>query len=86
MRLVLTQNYVTDNFSDETRQGFGSLLYVRCDCGVLNLVLTNKRNRNNDAPRSKPTFTINDKVALGKYKIYAMLKELTCWRIPWSCP
>ncbi len=53
-------------FSDETRYGFGSLLYIRCDCGVINCVPTNKRSRKDDAPRAKPTFSINDKAALGK--------------------
>ena len=35
------------NIAKETRYGYGSLLYIDCTCGVVNMVETNKRHRVN---------------------------------------
>jgi len=56
-------NLVLNNITKETRYGFGSLLYIDCACGIINVVETNKRHRRK--PKGPKAFDINLKSALG---------------------
>lgn len=61
------------NIQTETRMGFGSILYVDCDCGVLNAVSTNKFHCSKESPRGRRAFDVNTKAALGKYNHYKLV-------------
>ena len=52
---------------DETQSGYGSILYVECQCGVLNSITTNKTQFTSPSLRGRPAFDVNTKAALGKY-------------------
>ena len=57
------------NIVSEKRYGFGSLLYVQCDCGFLNNVYTGKRHRTDKQTRGIPIYDINTKAATGKDRV-----------------
>lgn len=59
------------NTIEETKLGLGSLLYILCDCGVINSVPTGKTHRREGSTRGVPIFDVNSKVATGKF----ILKE-----------
>lgn len=46
----------------EIRQGFGSILYVKCECGVINKVKTGKTH---ETGKGHYIFDVNSKAALG---------------------
>lgn len=47
----------------ETRYGLGSILYINCDCGVLNTVYSSKHHCEKNGKR--PIFDVNTKAATG---------------------
>lgn len=51
----------------EKKYGLHSLLYVKCECGVLNVVSTSKQHRSQSATRGVPIHDVNTKAALGKF-------------------
>lgn len=53
------------NIVNETRYGFGSLLLIECECGIVNEVTTGKTHR--VGARGPPVFDVNTKAALGMY-------------------
>lgn len=54
------------NTTTETRFGYGSILYISCECGLINSVETNKSHRAGVNIRGPKVFDINTKAALGK--------------------
>lgn len=51
----------------EKKYGLHSLLYVECECGVLNVISTSKQHRSQSATRGVPIHDVNTKAALGKF-------------------
>ena len=58
------------NTVSEVRMGFGSTLYIQCECGVLNSVTTNKSHRT--GKRGPPVFDVNTKAAVGNLFFYLL--------------
>ena len=54
------------NIYKEQRVGYASIMYISCDCGVLNKVSTGKSHRPPDkSKRGMPVYDINTKAVLG---------------------
>lgn len=73
------------NIVEEKRYGFASLLYVQCECGVMNSVYTGKSHHVKDDHRGIPIYDVNTKAATGKnlytvfvFKGFRQLYEMIC--------
>ncbi len=53
------------NTETETKDGLASILYVRCECGLINSVPTSKSHKKIGG-RGRPVYNVNTKAALGK--------------------
>ena len=52
----------------ETRVGYASILYITCQCGMLNTITTGKSHRPaNKSNKGMPVYDINTKAVLGKF-------------------
>ena len=55
----------------EQQVGYASILYVSCDCGIINTVTTGKSHRPPDkSNRGMPVYDVNTKAVLGKFVLF----------------
>ena len=55
------------NIERERRYGYASMLYIPCECGILNTISTGKSHRDpSKKAKGTPIYDINTKAVLGK--------------------
>ena len=53
----------------EQRVGYASILYISCECGMMNNITTGKSHRPSDKSKvGMPVYDINTKAVIGKYE------------------
>lgn len=59
----------------ETLCAMGSIIYITCDCGMLNKINSGKVHHEKGKQRTRPIFDINTKIAIGNSQLKLLLSK-----------